>query len=81
MKVTVRRGASGVINLPESLMKALGLQDGDLIHVTVGAGALRLTRFSRFLELRGVLGDDEEFDRAMEFIQEAWKQWASRPSA
>ncbi len=58
-------------------MKALGLQDGDLIHVTVGAGALRLTRLGRFLELRGVLGDDEEFDRAMEFIQEAWKQWDS----
>jgi predicted nucleic acid-binding protein len=45
-------------------MNVLGLQDGDVVTAVVEDQALRLARVGRFLELRSILTNDEEFDRA-----------------
>lgn len=73
MKIVVRSSEADVMVLPVRLMDALGLQDGDLVQARVDHQALRLARLGRFLELRGALADDEEFDRAMELLDKAWE--------
>ncbi|MBC7228365.1 MAG: hypothetical protein H5T61_14225 [Thermoflexales bacterium] len=70
MKFVVRTSNADVVYLPVSLMDALGLHDGDLVKAQVDQQALRLSRVSRFLELRGALAEDEEFDRALELLEE-----------
>jgi len=32
-------------------------------------------RIKRFLSLKGIFKDDPEFDAAMEYLDQAWKQW------
>ncbi|GEM_PF-4270331 len=70
MRAIVRTGEPNVISLPVDLMNILGLQDGDVV-TAVEDQALRLARVGRFLELRGILAGDEEFDRAMEWMEKA----------
>ncbi len=76
MKIVVRSSEADVMVLPVRLMDALGLQDGDLVQARVDHQALRLARLGRFLELRGALADDEEFDRAMDLLDKAWEIWS-----
>ncbi len=71
MRAIVRTGEPNVISLPVDLMNVLSLQDGDVVTAVVEDQALRLARVGRFLELRGILAGDEEFDRAMEWMEKA----------
>jgi|YelNatPaOPRAMG01_1025707.scaffolds.fasta_scaffold38963_3 hypothetical protein len=80
MRAIVRTGEPNVISLPVDLMNVLGLQDGDVVAAVVEDQALRLARVGRFLELRGILAGDEEFDRAMEWMEKAWRSWTVTPS-
>lgn len=81
MKLIVRVSPTNTMYLPVHLMDALGLQDGDLVRAQVDHQALRLARIGRFLELRGILAEDEEFDRAVDLLEKAWAAWNLSASA
>jgi len=81
MRAIVRTGEPNVISLPGDLLNVLGLQDGDVVTAVVEDQALRLARVGRFLELRSILTNDEEFDRAMEWMEKAWRAWTAAPFA
>lgn len=69
------------IAMPSRLMEALNLREGDEVKAVVDGGSLRLARLDKFLSLRGTLADDSDFDRAIELINESWKEWTSPASA
>jgi len=37
---------------------------------------IHLTPLDQFLTLRGALQEDDAFDAAMEFLDQAWQSWA-----
>jgi antitoxin component of MazEF toxin-antitoxin module len=81
MTIVVKSSDEDAIAMPTQLMAALRLREGDEVKAIVEGETLRLTRLDRFLALRGVLADDEEFDRAMEQIDRAWQSWTTPASA
>jgi len=70
-----------VISIPERLMVALSLRDGDRVKAIVTSEVLRLASIDRFLALRGVFADDEGFDEAMRLIENNWQTWTTSNSA
>lgn len=81
MMTVVKSSDEDEIAIPPRLMELLRLREGDEVKAIVEGQSLRLARIDKFLELRGALADDEEFDRAMELIAQSWKEWKSPTSA
>lgn len=75
MTITIKSGQEDVVSLPTELLRALNLKEGDVVQIIVQGDTLRVTRLDKFLRLRGTLADDQEFDRAMDWIQGAWQAW------
>ena len=75
MTMIVQSSDDDVISLPSWLMKILNLQEGDEIKTIIDGQTLRITPLDQFLALRGVLEDDQEFDSAIEFLNQAWQEW------
>ena len=70
MTIIIKSSNEKAISLPTWLMEVLNLSEGEEVKAIVEGQTLRLTPLDRFLSLRGVLADDEGFDRAMEFIDQ-----------
>ena len=81
MTVIVKSSSEDIISLPARLMTLLNLQDGDEIKTIVEGQTLRLASLDHFLALRGTLDDDEGFDSAIEFLNQAWQSWTIPNSA
>lgn len=81
MASVVKSSAEDAIFLPARLLAGLNLRDGDEVKVTIEGQTLRLTRLDQFYNLRGALADDTGFDRAMEFMDRAWRSWTTSVSA
>lgn len=75
MTIIVQSSDENAISLPAWLMDVLNLHEGDAVKAVVDGQTLRLTRLDMFLALRGALADDEAFDRAIDFIDQAWNSW------
>lgn len=56
-------------------MKVLNLHEGDEIKTIIEGQTLRITSLDQFLALRGALEDDQEFDAAIEYLNQAWQEW------
>lgn len=67
--------------IPDELLNALELREGDQVQAVVRGKTLRFARINKFLALRGTLANDPEFDRAMEWIDSEWRKWTTLPSA
>ncbi len=70
-----------VISLPRWLMQVLNLREGDAIKTVVEGQSVRLTSLDHFLTLRGALKDDQDFDQAVTYLQQAWDTWTTLDSA
>jgi antitoxin component of MazEF toxin-antitoxin module len=81
MPIVIKSSNEDSISLPLRLMKELNLDEGDEVKATFDGQSLRLTRLDKFLALRGSLADDEEFDKGIEFLNEAWESWIPLTSA
>jgi antitoxin component of MazEF toxin-antitoxin module len=75
MSMIVKSSGEDVISLPDWLMNILNLHEGDEIKTTIEGQTLRITPLDQFLALRGTLEDDQEFDTAIEFLNQAWQEW------
>lgn len=71
----VKSSNEDAISLPDWLMSILNLHEGDEIKTTIEGQTLRITPLDQFLALRGTLEDDQEFDTAIEFLNQAWQEW------
>lgn len=80
MTIIVRSSKQDEITIPDRLMDQLNLQDGDEVKTIIEGNTLRLTPMKKFLALRGVLGDDEGFDEAIQTLDKAWESWTKPPS-
>ena len=81
MTLVVKSSDENTISLPARLMAVLNLREGEAIKAIVEGETLRLARLSSFLGLRGVLANDDGFDRALDFIDRAWQSWTIPTSA
>lgn len=81
MTVIIKSSNEQAISLPAQLMELLNLHEGDQVKTIVEGETLRIARLDKFLHLRGTLANDEEFDRAMETMNQAWKSWKPPTSA
>jgi antitoxin component of MazEF toxin-antitoxin module len=81
MTTVVKSSDENKIAMPSYLMERLNLHDGDEVKAIIEGQSLRLARIDEFLALRGALAEDEEFDLAMELIDQAWQAWKSPTSA
>ncbi len=70
-----------VISLPKWLMAQLNLVDGDSISPVVEGAALHLKPLQRFLALRGLLRDDDSYEKAIGELEASWQQWTFPESA
>ncbi len=75
MTIIARSTKEDTIFLPERLFNLLKLREGDAIRAVVDGQVLRVARLEAFLNLRGVLADDEAFDRAIEELEQGWNAW------
>jgi antitoxin component of MazEF toxin-antitoxin module len=75
MTLIVQSSSEDVISLPARLMKILNLHEGDEIKTVIEGQTLRITPLDQFLALRGVLEHDQEFDTAIEYLNQAWQEW------
>ena len=73
MAVVVKSSDEDTISLPSRLLDGLKWREGDEVKVILEGKVLRLARLNEFLSLRGVLADDKDFERAIEFMDRAWK--------
>jgi len=73
--IIARSTKEDTIFLPERLFNLLKLREGDAIRAVVDGQVLRVARLEAFLNLRGVLADDEAFDRAIEELEQGWNAW------
>jgi len=83
MTLIVRSTSKDVISLPVQLMELLNLSEGEEVKPVVEGQTLRLERSKRleqFLALRGALQDDDSFDEALTYLQQAWEKWTSPTS-
>ena len=81
MTVIIKSSDEDTIAITTRLMAELRLQEGDEVKAIIEGQTLRLARLDQFLALRGSLSDDEGFDRAMEFMDQAWEAWTKPTSA
>jgi antitoxin component of MazEF toxin-antitoxin module len=81
MTIIVKRSDENTIFLPAWLLTILKLQEGSTVKAIVEGQSLRLARLDQFLALRGALADDQEFDRAMNSLEQMWTQWTLPSSA
>lgn len=65
MTIVAKSTRMDTIFLPEKLFNLLKLREGDAVKIVVEGHTLRVSRLEAFLNLRGVLADDEAFDCAM----------------
>lgn len=75
MTLIVQSSSEDVISLPAWLMNILNLHEGDEIKTIIEGQTLRITPLDQFLALRGALENDQEFDTALEFLNQAWQEW------
>jgi antitoxin component of MazEF toxin-antitoxin module len=75
MTLIVQSSSEDVISLPAWLMNILNLHEGDEIKTIIEGQTLRITPLDQFLALRGALKNDQEFDTALEFLNQAWQEW------
>jgi antitoxin component of MazEF toxin-antitoxin module len=75
MPFIVTSSQNDVISLPPRIMKLLNLSDGDEVKTVVEGRSLRLSPLDRFLSLRGVLSEDDTFDKSMEQLDRKWQSW------
>jgi antitoxin component of MazEF toxin-antitoxin module len=75
MTLIVQSSSEDVISLPTWLMNILNLREGDEIKTIIDGQTLRITPLDQFLALRGALENDQEFDTAIEFLNQAWQEW------
>ncbi|MBI3760950.1 MAG: AbrB/MazE/SpoVT family DNA-binding domain-containing protein [Chloroflexi bacterium] len=75
MTVVVKSSDDKHISFPARLMAALNLREGEEVKAIVEGSNIRIARLDKFLKLRGALSNDEAFDRAMEFLEQAWESW------
>ncbi len=80
MNMIVKTSDDDVILIPNQLMKALNLQDGDQVAAVVEGKTLKLTPVEQFLALRGVFQNEEAFEQAIEELNKAWESWTPTPS-
>jgi hypothetical protein len=81
MAVIVRSSDDDTISLPSRLLDGLNWREGDEVRAFLEGKVLRLARLNEFLSLRGILADDQDFERAIEFMDRAWKSWTMTGSA
>jgi len=75
MTMIVQSSTEDVISLPVWLMKHLNLREGEEIKTVIEGQTLRLTSVKNFLALRGTLKDDQAFDTAITYLNQAWQEW------
>ena len=75
MTLIVQSSSEDVICLPSWLMNVLNLHEGDEIKTVIDGQTLRITPLDQFLALRGALENDQEFDTAIEFLNQVWQEW------
>ena len=81
MTVVARSVRDDTIFLPEKLLTLLRLREGDAVKAIVEGQTLRVARLGAFLNLRGALADDEDFDQAIEELAQGWNAWTLPASA
>ena len=81
MTVVARSVRDDTIFLPEKLLTLLRLREGDSVKAIVEGQTLRIARLGDFLNLRGALADDEDFDQAIEELAQRWNAWTLPASA
>lgn len=81
MTVVAKSVRDDTIFLPEKLLTLLRLREGDAVKAIVEGQTLRVARLGAFLNLRGALADDEDFDQAIEELAQGWSAWTSPASA
>lgn len=77
MSTIIKSSDEDVIAIPAWLMEALNLEEGDQVKPIIEGQNMRLASLDRFLALRGALSEDEDFDQAMEYIDQAWQTWTT----
>ena len=75
MTMIVQGSTENIISLPVWLMKLLNLREGEEIKTIIEEQTLRLTPLENFLALRRTLKDDQGFDAAVEYLNQAWQEW------
>ena len=75
MTLTVKVSKQDSIQIPANLAVELDLHDGDQVKAFVEGKILRIASLDSFLALQGALANDDAFDQAMEYIDQAWQQW------
>ena len=81
MTMIIKSTNENAIAIPQSLMKAMNLHDGDEVKAIIDGETLRLAGLNKFLSLRGALADDQDFAQAMESNDKAWQAWTTNESA
>jgi antitoxin component of MazEF toxin-antitoxin module len=81
MPTIIKSSDDNKIAIPTRLMEEMDLREGDEVKAIVDGETLRLSRLDKFLSLRGSMADDEDFDRAMELINQSWLEWKPPASA
>jgi hypothetical protein len=81
MTIVVKSSDENTISLPERLLNELKLREGDEVKAIRDGATLRLARLDTFLALRGVLADDDAFDKAIQLLDESWQSWLPQNSA
>lgn len=81
MTVVARSIRDDTIFLPGKLLTLLRLREGDAVKASVEGQTLRVARLGAFLNLRGALADDEDFDQAIEELAQGWNTWTLAASA
>ena len=80
MTLIVKSTQENTISLPAWLMRQLHLHEGEEVKTSIEGHTLRFTPLEQFLALRGILREDEAFDQAMTYLDQAWQTWTSPPS-
>ena len=75
MTVTVSTSNEEMMTLPAWVMKRLNLRDGEKITPIIEGQSIRFDSLDQFLRLRGILRDDQEFDAALELLEQRWRTW------
>lgn len=81
MTVVARSISDDTIFLPGKLLTLLKLREGDAVKAVVEGQTLRVARLGTFLNLRGALADDKDFDQAIEELAQGWNAWTLPASA
>lgn len=81
MTVVARSVRDDTIFLPGKLLTPLRLREGDAVKAIVEGQTLRVAQLGAFLNLRGALADDEDFDQAVEELAQGWNAWTLPASA